>query len=200
MGCAGIALFAGLTGLGFASAIYGFSCVYSIQPAAEQTAQALVFALERAKLKTTVSGTMSLSPNSELRLATAQTVKLEEGAIVALDPKSSVRVIGDLKVDMPQPSRQQLQVDTTSRSDELPFTNYTIFRSVDFGAGEVVTGWNYELSDRLRPKAQYCYFKERKSLALKYTIAFNGSPQLPSTKPPFDFDKAVANCIWFSGV
>jgi hypothetical protein len=48
MGCAGIALFAGLTGLGFASAIYGFSCVYSIQPAAEQTAQALVFALERA--------------------------------------------------------------------------------------------------------------------------------------------------------
>jgi len=53
----------------------------------------------------------------------------------------SVRVVGDLKIDMPQPSKQQLQLETTSASDELPFTNYTIFRSVNYDTGAVVTGW-----------------------------------------------------------
>lgn len=202
--CAGLAIFACLAGLGFTSAVYGFSYMYSVQPAAEQTMQALVHALERAQLKTIVSGTMSLHPNSELKLAAGQTVRLEEGAIVALDPKSSVRVISDLKVDMPQPSRQQLQVDTTSKSDELPFTNYTIFRNVGFATGEVVTGWNYELTDPQRPRSQHCYFQEnvQQGLALTYPIAFDGSPRRPSplAKLAFDFDKALANCMWFSGV
>jgi len=75
---------------------------------------------------------MSLAPNSEVRLASGQTVRVEEGTTVKLDPSSSVRVVGDLKIDMPQPSKQQLQLETTSASDELPFTNYTIFRSVGY--------------------------------------------------------------------
>jgi hypothetical protein len=97
-----------------ASAFYGYGHMLSVRPAAEQTAKALVQALEHAKLTTTVSGTMSLSPDSELRLAPGQTVKLDEGATVKLDPTSSVRVVGDLKIDMPQPSKQQLQLDATT--------------------------------------------------------------------------------------
>jgi hypothetical protein len=140
---------------------------------------------------------------SELKLATGQTVKLAEGAIVGLDPNSSVRVIGNLKIDMPQPSKQQLQLDTTSSSDELPFTNYTIFRSVSYGAGEVVTGWDFDLSDTTRPKIQFCYYTQSmdKGLAAKYTIAVNDSPKRPSTleKLSFNFEGALLNCIWFSG-
>jgi hypothetical protein len=145
-----------------------------------------------------------LSPNAELKLAPGQTVRLAEGSIVKLDPNSSVRVIGGVKVDMPQPSQQQLQLETTSRSDDLPFTNYTIFRTVGYRSGYVVTGWNYDLSDSVRPKAQYCYYEQKvdKGLSVRYTLAVNNSPARPSssTKLSFDFDGALANCIWVSGI
>ncbi len=144
-----------LTSLGLALALYGYSYVISVKPAAELTAKALVDALEKAAIKTTVSGTMSLAPNSELRLASGQTVKLAEGATVKLDPNSSVRVAGDIK--MPQPSDHQLQPNTMS-GDRLPFTSYTIFRSVAYGPGRVETGWNFALSDTTRPRSQYCSY------------------------------------------
>jgi hypothetical protein len=202
--CGGSAIALGLTGLGVALAFYGYSYMLSVKPAAEQTAKALVAALEHAELKTTVSGTMSLSPNSQLGLAPGQVVKLAEGAIVKLDPNSSVRVVGDLKIDMPQPSKQQLQLDTTSHSEELPFTNYTIFKTVDYALGEVVTGWNFDLSDTTRPNSQFCYYyvhNVEKGLTARQILAVNYSPLRPSAlaKLKFDFDGALANCIWFSG-
>src|SRR5947209_17250164 len=104
---------------------------------------------------------MSLASDSEVKLAAGQTIALEEGAVVKLDPTSSIRVVGDLKVDMPQPSKQQLQLETTTKSDELPFTNYTIFKSVAYGSGEVVTGWSFDLSDTLRPRNQFCYYTQK---------------------------------------
>jgi hypothetical protein len=199
--CGGTAIALCLTGLGFAAAFYGYSFMLSVKPAAEQAAKALVAAFERAELKTTVSGVMSLSPGTELRLASGQTVKFDESATVRLDPKSSVRVVGDVK--MPQPSKQQLQVDTTSGSDELPFTSYTIFKTVRYGSGAVETGWAYDLSDTMRPKYQHCTYRESldKGLAGKVTLAINGAPRRPSnvTKLLINFDEAVTNCVWFSG-
>jgi hypothetical protein len=200
--CGGVASFLALTGLGVASALWGYSYVHSMKPAAERMADALVEALQRAEIKTTVSGTMSLAPNSQLRLAPGQAVRLEEGAVVALDQKSTVRIV-DMRVDTPQPSKQQLQVGTTSRSEELPFTNYTIFKHVNTGKASVVTGWDYDLSDTLRPRSQFCYYQEKFEkgrAAIKYIIALNGAPYRASPLAKSDdFDSAVANCIWFSG-
>jgi hypothetical protein len=195
--CGGLAIFFCLAGLGVASALYGYSYMVSVKPAAEQIAKALAGALEGAQLKTSVSGTMSLAPNSELKLATGQTVKLEEGATVALDPNSTVRVVG---LDTPQPSKQQLQVDTPSRSEELPFTAYTIFRHVKFKTGMVVTGWHYELSDPVRPSLQHCYYTEgsESGATVKYVIALNGRPYgAAALAKSFDIDAARANCSWF---
>jgi hypothetical protein len=201
--CGGLAVTACLTGLGFASAFYGYSYMMSIRPAAERTAKALAQAFEHAELKTSVSGTMSLSPKSELKLAPGQTVKLVESATVKLDPTSSIRVVGDLKLDVPRPSKQQLQLDATTRSAEMPFTNYTIFRDVSYGSGEVVTGWNYDLEDTIRPKSQFCYYRQRldEGVSAKYILAVDASPRRPSplAKLSFNFDGALASCIWFSG-
>jgi hypothetical protein len=201
--CAGAAIACCFAGAGCAVAFFGYSQLISVKPAAELTAKALVNALERTKLKTTVSGSMSLAPNSEVRLATGQTVRLSEGAIVKLDDNSSVRIIGNLKVDVPQPSKEQLQLDATSKSDQPAFTDYTIFRDVGYEKGHVVTGWHYELSDPTRPRSQLCYYTQsiEKGLSAKYTLAINGSPRKPSalTKVSFNFDGAVANCMWFSG-
>jgi hypothetical protein len=199
----GMAIGSCLIGLGVAFACYGYSYMISVRPAAEQTAKALVDALEHSNFKTTVSGLMSIDPDTQLRLAPGQAIRLEEGSIVKLDPSSSVRVVGDLKVDMPQPSQEQLQLQIPGKNNELPFTSYTIFRSVPYASGEVVTGWSFDLSDVLRPKTQYCYYAQSvdKGLSAKYTIAFNGAPQRPSplAKLSFEFDGALTNCIWFSG-
>jgi hypothetical protein len=147
---------------------------------------------------------MTLDPSSEISLVPNQSIKLADGSIVKLDPDSSIRVVGDMKVDLPQPSERQLQLGAkTAEGNELPITDYTIFRSVTFSGGQVVTGWNYGLSDTTRPKVQYCYYTKdlEQGLAAKYTLAFNGRPNPPSAlaKTTFDFDSAFANCIWFSG-
>lgn len=202
--CAGVASAFLLSGAGLALAFYGYSYAFSAVPATQQTAKAFVEAIERTDIKTSVSGTMTIAPTSMLRLSPGQTIKIDEAAFVKLDPRSTVRIVGDLKIDAPQPSKEQLQLDTSNTSAQLPFTTYTIFRSVGHGDGQVVTGWNYYLSDTIRPRAQYCYYTEKISggLAAKYTLAFNGHPRQPSTltKLSFDFDAALTNCIWFSGL
>jgi hypothetical protein len=175
--CGGLAIASCLAGAGFAVALWGYSTTQSVVPAAEVAAKAIADAFKRAELKTIVSGTMALSPDAELTLAKDQKVGLTEGTTVKLDPSSTVRIVGDLKVNVPQPSKEQLQLDTMSQSKELPFTRYTIFNSASFGRGT------------------------DKGIAATQTIAVDGSPRPPSrlAKLPFDFDSAVANCIWFSG-
>jgi hypothetical protein len=141
--------------------------------------------------------------NGENPAAKQQTIKLEEGATVKLDPNSSVRVVGDLKVDMPQPSKRQLQEEATTRSNELPITSYTIFKSVPYSSGAVDTGWHFDLSDPVRPTGQYCYYRQdiTKGLTTKYMLAVNNSPRRPQPlqKLSFDFDEALSNCVWYSG-
>jgi hypothetical protein len=202
--CGGVAVAACMIGLGIVFAFLGYSHLLSVKPAAEQIAQALVKALSGTELRTVVTGRMALSPNSEVNLAAGQTVTLKEGATVKLDPSSSMRVVGDLKYDLPQPSKQQLQEDTTSKGHELPFTSYTVFKSTNYGAGQVETGWNFDLSDPIRPKKQYCNYRQTisKGKAVKYTIAVDGTPHPPSplAKLSFKFDEALSNCIWFSGM
>lgn len=201
--CTGWAIALCLVALGSAVAFYGYSQMMSVAPAAEIAASALSDAFKRASIRTTVSGNMKFA-STEVSLSKGQTVKLIEGASIKLDKDSSVRVIGDLKVDVPQPSKRQLQLDTTSGNKELPFTRYTIFRAAAYGSGEVVTGWSFDLSDTTRPTLQRCYYQQvlDKGVAATQTLAIDGSVRRPSglTKLSFDFDGAVASCIWFSGL
>src|SRR5260370_23646812 len=201
--CGGWAIASCLIGIGIATALYGYSLMISVKPASEQIASALSDAFAHAELKNYVTGKLSLTPGSELTLAPNQTVKLAEGAVVKLDPNSSVRVVGDIKVDVPQPSKQQLQLDATSGSKELPVTEYTVFKTVIYGTGYVVTAWNFEPTDTARPNYQRCYYEQTldRGLAATQTIAVDGSPRPVSSlaKLPFDFDGALGGCTWFSG-
>lgn len=200
--CGGLAVCLCLVGAGAAFALYGYSRVVSVSAIQHELAKALVGAFERAKMSASVSGTMSLAANSELRLSSGQRVKLAEGATVKVDPTSFVRVVGDVKT--PQPSKKQLQENLTTAQLEMPFTTYTIFRSVNFGLGRVETGWHFDLSNTTRPKSQYCSYIQsiEKGAQAKYLIAANGSQltQASSSKIAFNLDAAVANCIWFSGI
>jgi hypothetical protein len=201
--CGGCAVAVCLISAGFAVALLGYSYMISVNPSAEIVAKALADALQKAVIKTSVTGNMALV-NTEVSLAKDQSVRLAEGSVVKLDPESSVRVTGDFRADVPQPSKRQLQLDATSNSKDLPFTRYTVFKSAPFAAGVVVTGWNFELSDTSRPQLQRCYYEQilDKGIAATQTIAIDGAARRPSalTKLSFDFDGALGNCIWFSGL
>lgn len=201
--CGGMAAILASIGAGVAAALLGYSYVVAPAPAAELAARAIADALARAEIKNIISGTVALAPDAEISFAHGQTVKLAENSAVKLDQDSSIRVVGDFKIDVPQPSKQQLQLDTTSGSKELPFTNYTVFRYARFNSGSVVTGWSFELADPNRPNFQYCYYEETlaNNVSASQTIGVNGLPRRPSAlnKLSFDFDGAVANCNWYSG-
>jgi hypothetical protein len=145
---------------------------------------------------------MTLAPKSELRIADGQMVRLDEGTTVKLDPNSSVRVVGDLRIDMPQPTKEQLQLGAKDKNNELPFTSYTIFKSVIFSSGKVVTGWKFDLSES-KPHFQYCYYSQSidSGVSSSQTIGVNGTPLRPppSAKLSFGFDAATTYCAWFSG-
>jgi hypothetical protein len=201
--CAGAAIAIALTGLGVSVAFIGYSHLSDLTPAAQLISRSIVDALQRTELTSVVSGTMALKPNSEIKLAPGQIVHLSESPPLKLNPNSSVRIIGNLKLDVPQPSKQQLQLDTTSQSEQLPFTEYTVFKNVKYERGHVVTGWNYDLSDGMRPRSQICYYEENaaQGVSARYTLSVNNYARRPSalTKVSFDFDGALASCIWFSG-
>jgi hypothetical protein len=202
--CGGAAVATCLTAAGVALAFVGYSYMVSVKPASDEIAKALVAALQQTKLKTNISGTVSLSPDSRLRLADGENVKIDQhSSTVKIDPNASVRVIGDLKVDVPQPSQEQLQPDATSKSDDIPITDYTIFRSAAYGSGQVVSGWSFDLSDTIRPKFQYCYYAQdvERGISTKLPLAVNGLvlPRPNAAKPSFDLSAASSNCVWFSG-
>jgi hypothetical protein len=191
-----------LIGAGAMAAMYGFSFITSPISSADILANSFAKALEQSKIKATVNGAMAIPSDTQLSLADGQTVSLSEGTVVKVDPNSSIKVVGDFKIDVPQPSKQQLQLDTQSNSKEIPFTRYTVFKYAKFNSGAVVTAWNYELSDPSSPIFQRCYYEELlgNNVAATQTIAVNGLPRRPSAlnKLSFDFDGALVNCIWFS--
>lgn len=199
--CSGVAIALVLTALGAAAAYLGYSYTISIKPAADEIANALADAIKNTEIHTKVTGTMALSPDAKITIAPGQMVSLQDGTTVQLDSNSKVRVAGNLTV--PQPSQHQLQPLATSKTDELPFTTYMIFRTVPLGTGVVETGWQYDLSDTIRPRFQHCYYRQNvdEGLVGKITIAFNGAPERPSpsAKLPFRFEEALADCSWFSG-
>jgi hypothetical protein len=201
--CAGYALALGLAATGVMLAFYGYSFMISAKPSADSTAKAIADAFRRAELRASVSGHLELNPNSEVTLAPGQSVELNSADPLKLDPASTVRVVGDLKVDVPQPSKQQLQLDATSAANDVPFTRYTVFKATSFGAGSVTTAWSFDLSDTSRPTLQRCYYEQilGKGISASQTIALDAAPRRPSAlaKLSFDFDGALANCIWFSG-
>jgi hypothetical protein len=201
--CGGYALGLGLASIGVLLGFYGYSFMLSSKPTAEYTAKAIAEAFQRAELHTSVNGILELNPKSEVSLAAGQTVQLSNAEPLKLDPASTVRVVGDLKLDIPQPSKQQLQLDAMTAAKDVPFTRYTVFKATSFGAGGVTTGWDFDLSDTTHPTRQRCYYRQTlgKGISTSQTLAFDGAPVNPSAraKLSFDYDGALANCIWFSG-
>jgi len=183
--CTAVGVLAIMVGAGVGLAFLGYARSKDASGAAERLADTLTKALERARLHA------EIDPDS--------TVKLDPAAQVAMDPNATVHLADD-KV-MPRPTRAQLNPDAAPPSKAAVQTNYTVFKAVRFGAGEVVTGYNFAPDGKL-PQHQYCYYADGidKQSFKTLHVAAEGHYIAPRDPPPgFDPVKAAAECVWFDG-
>ena len=183
--CAAIGLLAMMIGAGVGLAFLGYARSKDASGAAERLADTLTKALERAQMHA------ALDPGA--------TVKLDPAAQVQMDPGATVRVADDK--GLPRPTREQLKPDAMPATRAAVRTEYTVFKGVRYGAGEVVTGYTFAPEAAL-PSRQYCYFADGidKQSFKTLHIAADGHYAAPPSPPPgFDPKKAAQNCVWFDG-
>lgn len=171
---AGYALICATLGLGIGAALYGWT--YGRQPViqAEQVAGAVAAALSGLTLKT-------------------------EG-MVKLDPQSILAIAAPKPPEGPRPTEAQLGAGATPPSQAAVNTNFTVFKNVPHGSGQVVTGWNFTSSDQKTPQHQYCYYSEQIDGTSKVTIDLgeNGRPvAMAKGRASMDPVLAYTNCVWF---
>jgi len=94
---------------------------------------------------------------------------------------------------------------TRATGTDRVVTNYTIFHSVDFRHGSVVTGWNFAHSNDPVPKEEYCYFNipavigastrfDIESRPLGGRQPYPGSTLLGLSRE--DWEEAATKCQW----
>jgi hypothetical protein len=220
----------GMVGLACAACIYAYSYVTDARASAEKIAAAFEQALAKVTLKTEgdvklqpggevaladkalklEGATVNLAPgtsipldasNTQVRLASNQRVGVE--GEVGLRSGATVGVTGNVGINGGVPGTTPVNFggDTQERNGARVMSSITAFKTVKFGQGEIVTGWNYKTSNDTAPHQQYCYYNQGVEGAnVRIDIATNGRP-INVVRPPrgFDLDGAISNCIWYNG-
>jgi hypothetical protein len=180
---AAIGVMALLIGAGIGLAYLGVAKSRDASGAAERLADTLTKAIERSKL--------------HAELDQGSTVKLDPAAQVAMDPNATVRIADAL----PHPTREQLKPDAALGAKSQVQTHYTVFKTVRWGAGEVVTGYDFAPDGKL-PDHQYCYYAggiDKQSFNTLH-VAADGRYIAPANPPAgVDPAKAAGECVWFDG-
>jgi hypothetical protein len=119
-----------------------------------------------------------------------------------LDPASKVLADGELRVHAPSISTPPIET-TRSTPRVSTITNFTIFKTVPFEKGFVMTGWMFLTSTQKSPTHQYCYYTESSDTPGLNVVLDLGDDQKREepTKVPsgFDISSAFNKCVWFRG-
>src|SRR5262245_47976864 len=132
----GIGALVAMVGAGIGLACFGYSFVSDGRAQAHKMADAMRQALERAQLTTT--GELKLADGSTVALAPGGQVAIAPGSVVRVDPSYTTKVTGIVKPDIPAPVLPPVQATPSLQNKVI--TQYTIFKTVSFGNGQVVTG------------------------------------------------------------
>jgi hypothetical protein len=196
----GVALFG--TGAALGIAFYGYSYITENVRTLDTLSSAFSKALSGVQLRATAEGNVRIEPR-ELTLARGQTISLDGNSRVLLDPTAKVRADGEIKIQTPSISVPQ-SITPRSPTRVTTITNFTVFKSVPFEKGTVMTGWNFLTSVQERPTSQYCYYtqnSEAPALDAVVDIAHDEVQTAPKTMPNdstgFDMTAAFKKCVWF---
>jgi hypothetical protein len=193
----------GLVGLGLGAAVglafIGYSFVTRNSDNQTLLVSALVEALNQVQMRANAEGTVQLEPH-EIQLAKGQTITISRESRVRLDPEAKVSVDGEVRVQLPSISVPQAATPRTNAKIPI-ITNFTVFKSVPFDKGSVLTGWIFLTSAQKTPTSQYCYYVERDEdpdTSFKVDVADDGVIESTKNGPnSFDIAAAFRKCVWF---
>jgi hypothetical protein len=183
-------------GIGF----YGYSHVIQHSDNANVLLSAFSNALSDVHLQATAVGTVKVEP-SEIALAKDQTISLDSSSRLLLDSKAKIVVEGEISVQAPTIS--SVQNSAAAIGPTAPtIVDFTVFKSVPFKEGSVLTGWKFLTSAQKFPSSQYCYYTEKSEASPLEPVVFIGTDErLTRPKHPpkdFDIDAAFTRCVWFN--
>jgi len=197
----GIAALIGGLGIGIAGALIGYSYLSDTRPAAQEIAEVLAKALNDAKFSATATGEVKVAEGSEVGLKSGATVKLDPSSRLKIDPNAVIRA--DATITQPRLTDQQLQPDAAPETGAHVTTNYTVFKTMAYGDGEVVTGWNYASSEALTPFEQFCQYAQPVKRGSRLFVTLGKDARYiappPNEMRNFDPSQAYVNCQWFQG-
>jgi hypothetical protein len=192
----------GLAAFGIGTAVgisfYGYAFVTKNTDNMNSVASTLSKALADIQLHATAEGTVQIEPR-EIALAKGQTISLAQNSRVLLEPGSRVLADGEVRVERivsaPSPNTRRPVAAAPVIID------FTVFKSVPFDKGTVMTGWRFETSTQKAPVSQYCYYTEDAQMpGVSVTLDIGKNEELESPKTlPKNFDLAAAfnRCVWF---
>jgi hypothetical protein len=193
----------GLLTFGLGSAIgaacFGYSFVTRNSSNAASLSDAIVKAMSKVQLRGTAVGTVQIQPR-EIKLASGQTVLFDPESRLLLDPGAKIRADGEIKIQTPAISTPQ-SAPTRAASRTPTITNFTVFKTVPFQKGVVLTGWMFLTSAQKSPTSQYCYYSEKdddSDVSFRVDIAADEILSDTKTVPKaFDLVSASSKCVWF---
>lgn len=194
----------GLLGLGAGAAIgigfYGYSFVTRNSDQMRAFSSAFEKALATTELRGTAGGKVELNV-SQLTLAKGATVSIDPSSRILIDPTTKVIAEGEIRVHAPSISVPR-SPSPKSPAQSRTISNFTVFKTVPFERGDVVTGWNYLTSAQDVPTQQYCYYHERgdnSDVAIQINLASDGIPDTERSAPKtFNYAAATVRCVWFN--
>ncbi|GJE04568.1 MULTISPECIES: hypothetical protein [Methylobacterium] len=172
----GLGVFAALGGAGAGAAFYGYATMNDVASASDKLASALTTALNDVTLKT--KGEVTLTDN---------TLKLEGGVPQAGKPDVAAITTNAGKSEAPASAAVR--------------TSFTVFKTVPYLDGSIVTGWNFKGSES-KPEKQYCYVTRPQSFgdgttSNQTTVAIDGQVLPQPARSEINFSVIARNCVWF---
>jgi hypothetical protein len=193
----------GLLGFGLGGAIglgfYGYSFVSRNSDNMNVLSSAFSKALGDLQIRATAVGTVDFQPH-EISLAKAQTISFDDSSRLSLDPSAKIFVDGEVKVQTPTVSVPQ-SVSPRSKSLTPTITNFTVFKSVPFQKGSILTGWVFLTSAQKFPTSQYCYYTENDEstdISLRIDVGANEKMEASNKlSNALNVPDAFTKCVWF---
>jgi hypothetical protein len=194
----------GIVAFGVGSAIgiglYGYSFVTRNSDNLAMLSSALSKALSDVQVRGSAVGNVDIQPH-EIRLAKGQIISFDDNARLRLDPSAKIAVEGEVKVQTPTVSLPQTVTPRAKSSTTPTITNFTVFKSVPFEKGSILTGWIFLTSAQKSPTTQYCYYTEsaeNPDVALRIDVGKDQQMEDRKNIPDsFNFAAAFSKCVWF---
>jgi hypothetical protein len=121
---------------------------------------------------------------------------------VTLDPDSRVVTLaegGTVRLEQPSVMPRAAATVANANNDPAIQTSVTVFKTVKYETGEIITGWQFANGAAKTPNYQYCYFKQATVGGRNIQdIAADG--KLTTTPAGVtDQKERFTHCQWFSG-